>query len=103
MVKMMNYTYPDANSFFNDFDTFIDAHNEPVPDIGPYTQYKVMQLASKYVTVTLDGQGADEQLAGYHYFFGSYYRELLGKLKLITLISENMHYLKKHSSINALK
>ena len=103
MVKNMHYTYPDANTFFNDFNDFIDTHNEPVPDIGPYAQYKVMELASKSVTVTLDGQGADEQLGGYHYFFGSYYRELLRDFKLLKFITENIHYLKKHHSINALK
>jgi len=103
MVKNMHYTYPNANTFFNDFNDFIDTHNEPVPDIGPYAQYKVMELASKSVTVTLDGQGADEQLGGYHYFFGSYYRELLRDFKLLKFITENIHYLKKHHSINALK
>jgi len=51
VVKGMHYVYPDADSFFNDFERFIDAHNEPVPDIGPYAQFKVMELASKYVTV----------------------------------------------------
>ena len=103
MVKNMHYTYPDANTFFNDFEQFIEAHNEPVPDTGPYAQFKVMELASKHVTVTLDGQGADEQLAGYHYFFGSYYLELLKKLKWGRLISENIQYLKKHHSLNAMK
>ena len=103
MVKNMHYTYPNADTFFNDFNDFIDTHNEPVPDIGPYAQYKVMELASKSVTVTLDGQGADEQLGGYHYFFGSYYRELLRDFKLLKFITENIHYLKKHHSINALK
>jgi len=103
MVKNMHYTYPDADTFFNDFNDFIDTHNEPVPDIGPYAQYKVMELASKSVTVTLDGQGADEQLGGYHYFFGSYYRELLRDFKFLNFITENIHYFKKHHSINALK
>jgi asparagine synthase (glutamine-hydrolysing) len=103
MINNMHYTYPTAETFYDDFDSFIDAHNEPVPDIGPYAQYKVMELASKHVTVTLDGQGADEQLAGYHYFFGSYYRELLSEFKWVKLIGENVHYLKKHSSISALK
>ncbi|MDN3643385.1 asparagine synthase (glutamine-hydrolyzing) [Lutimonas halocynthiae] len=103
IVKNMFYTTPDAESFFNDFDSFIDAHNEPVPDIGPYAQFKVMELASEHVTVTLDGQGADEQLAGYHYFFGSYYLELIKKMKLIKLFQENVYYLKKHNSLNAIK
>ena len=44
----MHYTYPDAVSFYNDYEKFIDAH-EPVADTGPYVQYKVMELAAKYV------------------------------------------------------
>ena len=103
IVKNMHYSYPNADTFFNDFESFIDAHNEPVPDIGPYVQYKVMELASKHVTVTLDGQGADEQLAGYHYFFGSYYIELVKQFRLIKFISENVHYFEKHKSLQALK
>jgi len=103
IVKNMFFTSPQADDFYNDFENFIEAHNEPVPDIGPYVQFKVMELASKSVTVTLDGQGADEQLAGYHYFFGSYYIELIKKLKLIKLIEENIHYFIKHKSINSLK
>lgn len=103
MVKNMHYTNPTAKTFFNDFENFIEAHNEPTPDIGPYAQYKVMELASNHVTVTLDGQGADEILAGYHYFFGSYYRELLGDYKLGKFISENIQYYKKHNSAIAIK
>lgn len=103
IIKNMHYTTPNADTFFNDFEGFIEAHNEPVPDTGPYIQFKVMELASKYVTVTLDGQGADEQLAGYHYFFGSYYIELIKQIKLVKFIGENIQYLRKHKSTNALK
>lgn len=103
IVKNMNFISPSAETFYADFEKFIEAHNEPVPDIGPYAQYKVMELASNHVTVTLDGQGADEQLAGYHYFFGSYYIELVKKLKLFKFLTENSQYFKKHKSTNALK
>ena len=103
VVKNMNFISPDADSFFSDFEKFIDAHNEPVPDTGPYAQFKVMELASNFVTVTLDGQGADEQLAGYHYFFGSYYIELIKEIKLLKFVQENIQYFKKHKSLNALK
>ena len=103
LVKNMYYTSPSADSFFEDFETFIDAHNEPMADTGPYIQYKVMELASKHVTVTLDGQGADEQLAGYHYFFGSYYIELIKQFKFARFLSENLNYFKKHKSADALK
>ncbi len=98
-LKNMRYTSPSVDSFLNDYSDFIEAHNEPVNDVGSYAQYKVMQLASQYVTVTLDGQGADEQLGGYHNFFGSYYRELFNSFKWLTLASENFHYLSKHKSM----
>jgi asparagine synthase (glutamine-hydrolysing) len=103
LLNNMFFTTPDAVSLFKDFENFIDAHNEPVPDIGPYAQYKVMELASNHVTVTLDGQGADEQLAGYHYFFGSYYKELLKEFKIKRFIIENYYYFIKHKSLDALK
>lgn len=102
-IKNMYFISPDAKTFFNDFEDFIEAHNEPCPDIGPYAQYKVMELASERVKVTLDGQGADEQLAGYHNFFSIYYLELIKKLKLIKLVKENINYFKKHGSINVIK
>lgn len=103
MVKNMHYTSPDAETFFHDFENFIDAHNEPVPDIGPYVQFKVMELVKDSVTVTLDGQGADEMLAGYHNFFGPYYIELLKRFQVPKFIDENYNYLKKHKSLDALK
>jgi asparagine synthase (glutamine-hydrolysing) len=102
-VKNMHFTKPDADSFFNDFDRFIEAHNEPVPNTGPYVQYKVMELASKHVTVLLDGQGADEQLAGYHYFFGSYFVELFRQFRWLKLLSEVFHQYRIHRSLNAIK
>jgi asparagine synthase (glutamine-hydrolysing) len=102
-VKNMHFIYPNANTLYKDLEVFIEAHNEPVPDIGPYAQFKVMELASSYVSVTLDGQGADEQLAGYHYFFGSYYYELIKQFKLWRFVGENIKYLLNHKSPNALK
>ena len=103
IVKNMHFSLPNATDFFDDFETFIETHNQPIADTSPYIQYKVMELASKHVTVTLDGQGADEQLAGYHYFFGSYYIELMRNFKIGRFITENIHYFKKHKSTNAIK
>jgi asparagine synthase (glutamine-hydrolysing) len=98
IVGNMDYTTPDADSFYKDIREFISAHNEPTPGTSPYIQYKVMELASKKVTVTLDGQGADEQLAGYHNFFSIYHLELLRKLKFGKLISEFWNYFKLHKN-----
>ena len=102
-LKNMHFTSPNADTFYNDFEDFIEAQGEPIASIGPYAQYKVMELAQGNVTVTLDGQGADEQLAGYHYFFGSYYKELFTSFKWLRLVKEVTYYLAKHKSIEALK
>ncbi len=102
-VKNMHFTEPNATSFFNEFKDFIASQGEPVASIGPYAQYKVMQKASGKIVVSLDGQGADEQLAGYHYFFGSYFKELLSRLRFFSFIFESTCYLIKHRSLLAFK
>jgi asparagine synthase (glutamine-hydrolysing) len=103
VLKNMYFTQPDAYSLKTDISSFIKAHSEPLPTSSPYAQFKVMQLAKDYVTVLLDGQGADEQLAGYHYFFGFYYKELLQKWKLSLLAGEIYSYCKTHKSLYGLQ
>ena len=103
VLSNMKYITPNADSLFKDKDDFIRAHAEPIPSVRPYAQFKVMELAKENVVVTLDGQGADEQLAGYHYFFGFYFRELLRKGKIPRLSYEIINYLLNHRSTYALK
>lgn len=103
ILSNMSFTTPDANSFFDDFRNFINAHGEPVASLGPYAQFKVMELAENEVKVTLDGQGADEMLAGYHYFFGAYLKELLLSGRLFKTLKEITWYCVKHQSFVALK
>jgi asparagine synthase (glutamine-hydrolysing) len=53
-------------------------HQEiPVPGPGVYPQWSVMALAQGKVKVLLDGQGADELLGGYHYFYADHFADLL--------------------------
>lgn len=94
---------PTAESLYSDLKDFVRIHGEPIPSTGPYAQYVVMKLANRHVTVTLDGQGADEQLAGYHYFYGFYFKDLLKKWKLFTLLKECLAYYRVHKSIYAFK
>ncbi|MGB9696372.1 MAG: asparagine synthase (glutamine-hydrolyzing) [Ignavibacteria bacterium] len=103
MLKNMYYVTPDAESLYNDINNFINAQGEPVPSTSPYAHFKVMELARGRVVVTLDGQGADELFAGYPYFFGMFYKELLLKLKFLKLMSENISYFFKHRSLYAFK
>ena len=103
ILNNMFFTSPTSDIFYKDFQRFIYTQGEPVASIGPYAQYKVMELAKGNIVVSLDGQGADEQLGGYHYFFGSYFKELLMTLKFLKLTSELFYYVKNHKSIYALK
>jgi len=102
-LEKMHFTYPTAKSFIADFEQFIECHSEPVAALGPYAQFKVMQLAREHVVVTLDGQGADEELAGYHYFFGSYFKQLLKGMRLRKLLSEISSYISNHHSSLAFR
>ncbi|MFL5787333.1 MAG: asparagine synthase (glutamine-hydrolyzing), partial [Flavisolibacter sp.] len=56
---------------------------EPVASASPLAQFKVYELAKQHgVTVLLDGQGADELLAGYLKYYKWYWIELYRKRKL---------------------
>lgn len=61
-----------------DIDDLIRAQGEPFGSMSIYAQYRVYQLAKENgVTVTLDGQGADEAHGGYLGFPGERIRSLL--------------------------
>jgi len=61
-----------------DLDDMILAQGEPFGSTSIYAQYRVFQLAREAgVTVTLDGQGADEMLAGYSGYPGQRLRSLV--------------------------
>ncbi len=71
------YTWPGAEEMESELDKIIFHQEEPFASASIFAQYKVMQLAKeKNVTVLLDGQGADEQLAGYLPYYRSYLNQL---------------------------
>ncbi|GAB4490532.1 MAG: asparagine synthase (glutamine-hydrolyzing) [Saprospiraceae bacterium] len=102
VLPNMHYIMPDDKTIMADIPLMVRAHAEPIASTGPYAQYKVMELAKNHVTVTLDGQGADEMLAGYHYFFGFHFKNLLLKGKIGTLAAEMVHYYRKHRAVLGL-
>jgi asparagine synthase (glutamine-hydrolysing) len=64
--------------FLVDIDDLILSQGEPFSSTSIYSQYRVFKLAREMgVTVMLDGQGADEMLAGYLGFPGQRLRSLL--------------------------
>lgn len=80
--------YPTADSFVEDLQDFVRTQEEPTISTGPYAQYKVMQEARNHVKALLDGQGADEMLAGYYPYYFVYWRQLKREGKYLKMISE---------------
>jgi len=70
-------TEPSPEELWNDIDHLVYMHDEPFGSLSIYAQYCVMRIACKEVKVVLDGQGADELLAGYLGYQGSYIGGLL--------------------------
>ncbi|MDN5795545.1 MAG: asparagine synthase (glutamine-hydrolyzing) [Intrasporangium sp.] len=70
---------PTASEFKADLRDFVRTQEEPLISSGPYAQYQVMREAGKHVTVLLDGQGADEMMAGYVPYYFVYLRQLKAK------------------------
>jgi len=79
---------PQADDFFKDLKDFVITQEEPTISTGPYAQYKVMQKAQEEVTVLLDGQGADEMLAGYLPYYFVYLNQLKQEHKYWLLSKE---------------
>jgi len=79
---------PTADEFKQDILDFIRSQEEPLISTGPYAQFQVMREAAKYVTVLLDGQGADETMAGYVPYYAVYLRELKRKKRYGKLVVE---------------
>jgi asparagine synthase (glutamine-hydrolysing) len=71
------------DGLLKDWDKLNYHQEEPFGSASIYAQYKVYELAKQYnVKVLLDGQGADETLAGYHKYYKWYWQELFRKRKL---------------------
>ncbi len=81
---------PTADEFVKDMQDFVRTQEEPTISTGPYAQYKVMQEAKNHVTVLLDGQGADEMMAGYAPYYFVYLRQLKQNGQWLKFFSESL-------------
>lgn len=79
---------PKPEEFFEDLEDFVKYQEEPTISTGPYAQYQVMRRAHKDVTVLLDGQGADEMMAGYLPYYFVYLKQLWKQGNIGTLLRE---------------
>ncbi|MGN7479747.1 asparagine synthase (glutamine-hydrolyzing) [Solibacillus silvestris] len=84
-----HYTYPELNNLFPQLEDLTWHQDEPFGSTSVYAQWEVFKLAAEQkVKVVLDGQGADEQLAGYHGYFSPRFTSLLKSLDIVTLLKE---------------
>jgi asparagine synthase (glutamine-hydrolysing) len=89
--------YPQSPDLFEHTDSFVWQLDEPFVSTSMYAQWCVFKLAKeKSITVTLDGQGADELMAGYHSYFHSYFSTLLIRREFFRLFDEIYQYKKLH-------
>lgn len=88
-----HYVYPRLQELFDQSSAIAWHQDEPYGSTSIYAQWSVFRKAAERgVKVMLDGQGSDEQLAGYHSFFGPrlaimlttmHWRAMLGEIRAI--------------------
>ncbi len=84
-----HYVFPQLKDLFNELPNIIWHQDEPFSSTSIFSEWCVFKAASQAkIKVMLGGQGADEQLAGYHMYLGVYMAGLLKKGKALDLISE---------------
>jgi asparagine synthase (glutamine-hydrolysing) len=80
---------PRLADLFPALDAITRHQDEPFGSTSIFAQWHVFRLAAaNQVKVVLDGQGADEQLAGYHNYFAPRFGGLLRGLQWTTLVRE---------------
>lgn len=91
-LHIENYTTtPTAAQLIDDFEKLAYHQEEPFSSSSIYAQYKVYALAKATgVTVLLDGQGADEMLAGYHKYAHWYLQEMISRYRFTGAKKERM-------------
>jgi asparagine synthase (glutamine-hydrolysing) len=89
--------WPDAEGMFKELDRVFWHQEEPFLSSSIYAQWCVMRLAKeKGVTVLLDGQGADEMMAGYHWYFDALSDDLLKRLNVYGYWNLQKNYKRLH-------
>ena len=93
--------YIEYEALLKEMDKIIWHQDEPFDSTPLFAQWSVFAEARRRgLIVTLDGQGSDEQLAGYHEYYGRFFTGLLLRGKFKLLWSELKAYKKLHSYTN---
>lgn len=92
-----HYVFPTCKGLLEEVEKIMHHQDEPFASTSIYAQWNVFRLArDKGVTVMLDGQGADEILAGYHGYYGSFLATQLMKGHFINFLTELSAYRRLH-------
>ena len=84
-----HHVKPSGGRLFEELEDLVWHQDEPFGTTSIYAQWCVFRLAAENgVKVMLDGQGADEQLGGYHGFFGVRLAGLFNRLRWIRMLGE---------------
>jgi asparagine synthase (glutamine-hydrolysing) len=89
-------TEPLPEQLWDDIDRLVWIQDEPFGSLSIYAQYCVMRLARENVKVVLDGQGADELLAGYLAYQAGYIRGLMHSFHPGSALGEIVGSLRHH-------
>lgn len=102
-MSFVNYVVtPTAEDAAEDFSTFSYHNDEPVSGPSFYSQYEVMRRAREEgVVVILDGQGGDENFAGYQYFHGFYLHGFLAHHRYYAAVRELVSLIRRRQDTSA--
>lgn len=101
-LHVPNHTItPDGAGLVDEFEKLIYHQEEPFASSSIYAQYKVYELAAQHgVKVLLDGQGADEMLAGYHKYAHWYLQEMMSQYRFGRLKQERRQLQENKINVN---
>ena len=103
---MPHYVYPHQDKLFEVLEDLVWHQDEPFGSTSIFAQWCVFEEAAKCgIKVMLDGQGADEQLGGYHTFLGPFLSGLIRSLSFQQLFGEWRAIRRHHgySHVNLIK
>ena len=79
-----HYLYPNLDNLWTILPDIVWHQDEPFGSTSIYAQWSVFKAARQAdITVMLDGQGADEQFCGYHFYFKTLLQEHLRQREFI--------------------
>lgn len=97
-----HFSTPNPNELFDLLEKIVWHQDGPFGSTSIFAQWQLFALAKRAgVPVMLDGQGADEQLCGYHGFFGHRHYELFCSLRWKKLWQELKRTKEVHPHIPA--